>query len=100
KAIETPACFGQVMNLGNNEEISIKGLAEKIIEKTGSQSKIEYISYEAAYGEGFEDMQRRVPDLGKAKRLIGFQPTRSLNDIISDVTNEFREKLKTEPATA
>ena len=100
KAIETPACFGQVMNLGNSEEVSIKGLAEKVVKMTGSQSKIEYIPYEVAYGEGFEDMQRRVPDLEKAKRLIGYQPTRTLHDIITDVTNEFREKLKTEPATA
>ena len=100
KAIETPACFGQVTNLGNSEEVSIRGLAEKIVQMTGSRSEIEYIPYEVAYGEGFEDMQRRVPNLEKAKRLIGYQPTRSLNDIITDVANEFREKLKTEPATA
>lgn len=100
KAIETPACFGQVTNLGNSEEVTIKQLAEKIVQMTGSQSQIEYIPYEVAYGEGFEDMQRRVPNLEKAKRLIGYQPTRSLNDIITDVTNEFREQLKTEPATA
>jgi UDP-glucose 4-epimerase len=100
KAIETPECFGQVMNLGNPEEVSIKGLAEKVVEMTGSQSEIEYIPYEVAYGEGFEDMQRRVPDLQKAKRLIGYQPTRTLNEIITDVTNEFRDKLKSDPATA
>lgn len=100
KAIETPECFGQVMNLGNPEEVSIKELAEKVIAATGSNSKIDYIPYEVAYGAGFEDMQRRVPDLQKAKRLIGYQPTRTLNDIITDVVNEFRESLKTDSAGA
>src|SRR5215211_8122626 len=61
KAIETPACFGQVMNLGNNEEISIKDLAEKAIQITGSESELQYIPYNEVYGEGFEDMRRRVP---------------------------------------
>lgn len=100
KAIETPACFGQVMNLGNPEEITIKGLAEKILAVTGSTSTIDYIPYEIAYGEGFEDMQRRVPDIQKAKRLIGYQPTRTLDNIITDVVNEFRERLKTDSANA
>jgi UDP-glucose 4-epimerase len=100
RAIETPDCFGQVMNLGNPEEVSIKELAERVIEATGSKSKVEYIPYEVAYGAGFEDMQRRVPDITKAKRLIGFQPTRTLDNIITDVVKEFRDKLKTESASA
>ena len=88
------------MNLGNNEEVTIKELAEKIIEATGSSSRIDYIPYEVAYGAGFEDMQRRVPNLEKAKRLVGYQPTRTLNDIITDVTAEFRESLKTDSVSA
>ena len=100
KAIETPECFGQVMNLGNNEEVSIKELAEKVVAKTGSTSEIQYIPYEVAYGEGCEDMQRRVPNLEKAKRLVGYQPTRTLDNIITDVVNEFRETLKTDTANA
>lgn len=100
KAIETPECFGQVINLGNNEEVSIKGLAEKAIAMTDSQSEIRYIPYEEAYGEGFEDMQRRVPSLEKAKDLIGYQPTRTLDQIINDVAEQFREELKTETANA
>ncbi len=100
KAIETPECFGQVINLGNNEEVSIKGLAEKAIAMTDSQSKIRYIPYEEAYGAGFEDMQRRVPSLEKAKHLIGYQPTRTLEQIINDVAEQFREELKTETANA
>jgi UDP-glucose 4-epimerase len=100
KAMESPECFGQVLNLGNDEEVTIKGLAEKAIEMTGSTSKIRYIPYTEAYGEGFEDMQRRVPSLEKAQRLIGYQPTRKLEDIINDVADQFREELKTETAKA
>lgn len=100
KILETPACFGQVTNIGNAEEITIKGLAEKAIEMTGSRSEIRYIPYEEAYGEGFEDMQRRVPSLEKAKRLICYQPTRTLEQIINDVAEQFREELKTETANA
>ena len=100
KILETPACFGQVMNIGNPEEVTIKRLAEKAIEMTGSTSEIRYIPYEEAYGEGFEDMRRRVPSLEKAKRLIGYQPTRTLNEIINDVAEEFRKELKSETANA
>lgn len=89
KTLENPSCFGEVINLGNSEETTIKGLAEKAIEMTGSSSEIRYIPYEEAYGEGFEDMQRRVPSLEKAARLIGYKPTRTLEDIINDVSNEF-----------
>lgn len=100
KILETPACFGQVTNIGNAEEVTIKQLAEKAIEMTGSKSEIRYIPYEEAYGEGFEDMRRRVPSLEKAKRLIGYEPTRTLDQIINDVAEEFREELKTETANA
>lgn len=89
KLLDTPAAFGQVVNLGNNEEVSIKQLAERAIELTGSSSTLQYIPYEEAYGDGFEDMRRRVPSLEKAKKLIGYQPTRSLVDIINDVAEEY-----------
>ena len=92
KLLESPQCFGQVINLGNDEEVSILGLAEKAIELAGSKSEIRYIPYEEAYGDGFEDMRRRVPGLDKAKKLIGYQPTRSLTDIINDVAHEFRKE--------
>ena len=100
KALETPECFGQVMNLGTAEEVTIKQLAEKAIEMTGSTSEIKYIPYEEAYGEGFEDMQRRVPSIEKAQRLIGYQPTRTLEEIINNVAEQFREELKAESANA
>ena len=90
KLLQTPACLGQVINLGNDEETTIKALAEKAIEHTGSSSEIKYVSYEEVYGDGFEDMQRRVPSLEKARRLIGYKPTRSLSDIINDVAREYQ----------
>ena len=68
KVIETPECFGQVVNIGNAEEVTIKQLAEKAIALTNSKSEIKYIPYEEAYGEGFEDMRRRVPSLEKRVR--------------------------------
>ena len=100
KTLETPECFGQVINLGNDEEVSIKGLAEKAIAMTGSSSEITYLSYDKVYGEGFEDMQRRVPSLEKAKELVGYQPTRTLEDIINDVADEFRGNVKIESQSA
>jgi UDP-glucose 4-epimerase len=88
KLLETPECFGQVINLGNDEEVSIKELAERAQKLTNSTSDIRYLSYEEVYGDGFEDMQRRVPSLEKARKLIGYRPTRSLADIINDVAAE------------
>src|SRR6478672_7021917 len=87
-AMETPACFGQVVNFGSDREVSINDLAKRAIEMTGSKSEIRYVPYDQVYGEGFEDMQRRVPSLDKARRLIGYQPTRTLEDIINDVAAE------------
>ena len=100
RVIESPECFGQVINIGNAEEVTIKQLAEKAIELTGSTSEIRYIPYEEAYGEGFEDMRRRVPSLEKAKRLVGYEPTRTLNEIIYDVAKQFQDELKAETANA
>lgn len=90
KMIETPACFGQVINVGSDSEVTIRALADKAISMTGSTSAIIYKSYDEVYGDGFEDMQRRVPSLEKARRMIGYQPTRSLEDIINDVAAEMR----------
>lgn len=98
--IETPACFGQVVNLGNSEEVSINDLAKRAISLTGSSSEIKYLPYSEVYGEGFEDMQRRVPSLEKARRLIGYQPTRTLDDIINDVAAEMRASASAQAAPA
>ena len=91
KMLETPVCFGQVINIGNDEEVSIMGLADRAITLTGSSSEVKFVPYEEAYGEGFEDMRRRVPSLEKAKRLIGYKPTRTLDNIINDVAGEYRK---------
>lgn len=81
----TPAAYGQVVNLGSTEEITIRGLAELIIAETGSTSQIAMIPYSEVFGEGFEDMVRRVPSIEKAQRLIGWQPQHTLRQIIQDI---------------
>jgi UDP-glucose 4-epimerase len=77
--------IGQVFNVGNNQQISIEGLAQKIIEITGSKSKIIKVPYSQAYPEGFEDMQRRVPDILKIKNLLGWSPQKGLDQVIKDI---------------
>lgn len=92
KIIENQKAYGQVFNIGSQEEITIEGLAQKVIEITGSRSKIVRIPYEEAYEEGFEDMERRIPDTTKIRDLIGFEPTADLKSIIEDVVKYTREK--------
>jgi UDP-glucose 4-epimerase len=77
--------IGQVFNVGNNQQISIEGLAQKIIEITGSKSKIIKVPYSQAYPEGFEDMQRRVPDISKIKNVLGWSPQKGLDQVIKDI---------------
>lgn len=92
KLIEEPKAVGEVFNVGSQEEISIEQLAAKIIEFTRSRSKIKYLSYKSAYEEGFEDMQRRVPDTTKINKLIGFKPTYNLAGIIKDIVGYLKSK--------
>ncbi len=73
---------GEIFNIGSNEEISILNLAKKVIKISKSKSNIKFLSYDEAYEKGFEDMRRRVPDISKIKKYIGFEPKYSLNDII------------------
>lgn len=87
-----PDAVGQVFNLGSQEEISIQQLAEEVMRLTNSRSKIIYVPYDEAYEDGFEDMQRRIPDINKAFRLIGFKPSAELREILQMVIAEFREK--------
>lgn len=91
RLMEEPRAEGDVFNVGNDEEVSIQALAEKVKEMTGSASEIEYMSYEKAYGPGFEDMERRCPDLEKIKALIGYKPTQDLQAIIQSVIDYFKE---------
>jgi UDP-glucose 4-epimerase len=89
-----PAAYGKVFNLGSNREVSIRELAELVIAKTGSASKLRYVPYDEAYPPGFEDMQRRVPDTTRVASLIGFRASRTLEDILADVIDEQRLKLR------
>jgi UDP-glucose 4-epimerase len=83
--MESGRFYGEVFNIGTQQEISIAGLAEKVRELVGSTSEIKYIPYDEAYEEGFEDMQRRIPDISKIKDAIGWEPKRTLDQIIDDV---------------
>jgi UDP-glucose 4-epimerase len=90
--MEHPKAVGDVFNVGSQEEISIENLARKVIELTGSNSEIAYIPYDQAYEEGFEDMERRVPDISKVNRLIGFNLTFNLEEILRSVIEFYRVK--------
>ncbi len=80
-----PKARGEVFNIGNDEEVSIIALAERVKTLTGGKSSIRIVPYSEAYTAGFEDMVRRVPDLTKVRRLIGYYPTRNLDEILADV---------------
>jgi len=86
-----PSALGKVVNVGSTEEVTIKELALMVREMTGSESDIEYISYDKAYGPGFEDMKRRCPDITRIKELIGFQPKVNLRGIIQSVIDYYTE---------
>ncbi len=85
KMAQTDSTIGNVYNVGGTGEVTIKQLAEKVLEETGSTSEITYTPYSDAYPAGFEDIQRRVPDISKVKGAIGWSPTRDLKQIISDI---------------
>ena len=88
--IDSDKAIGQVFNVGNNHQISIMDLAKKVIEFTGSKSEIKKISYSDAYPAGFEDMQRRVPDISKIKNVLGWSPEVGLEQIIRDIADFHR----------
>ena len=88
--VQEPKAIGEVINIGNVEEVSIYGLAEKIKAMTGSASAIRLIPYEQAYESGFEDMPRRLPDLTKIRGMIGYEPRHTLDSILTDVIEYFR----------
>ena len=90
KLVNEPKAVGQVFNIGNKEEVTILKLAEIVKSLTGSASPIEFVPYDKAYEEGFEDMPRRVPDLTKVSQLVGYEPKVQLNEIITKVIDYFR----------
>ena len=83
--------IGKVINVGNDFEISINSLAQKIIAETHSKSNIMYVPYKEAYGDGFEDMERRVPNIDLINQLVGWKPKRDLSTIISDISEEMKK---------
>lgn len=83
--------IGKVVNIGNDFEISINGLAQKIINETSSRSEISYVPYKEAYGDGFEDMERRVPNLELISELVSWKPKRDLSTIIKDICLEMKK---------
>ena len=83
--------IGKVINIGNNSEISINGLAQAVISHTDSTSEVIYVPYEEAYGNGFEDMERRVPNIELISDLVGWKPKRNLLEIIEDVSAEMKK---------
>ncbi len=89
--INEPRAIGQVFNIGNGHEISIRELAEKVKAMTGSSSEIVTIPYEKAYEAGFEDMPRRVPDISRIRALIGYEPTVELDETLARVIEHFRQ---------
>jgi UDP-glucose 4-epimerase len=83
--MDSDKAIGEVFNVGNNQQISIMDLAKKVIAVTGSSSSIEMVAYEKAYPAGFEDMERRVPDISKIERVLGWKPQIELEQIIKDI---------------
>jgi UDP-glucose 4-epimerase len=92
KLVAAPAAIGQVINIGTEEEVTIADLARRVRDLSGSKSPIKLIPYEEAFDAGFEDMPRRVPDLGKVRAMIGYRPSKSLEDILVQVIDDFRRR--------
>jgi len=92
RLMETQHAVGEVVNVGNTEEVTIEGLAQLVKERTRSSSPIEFVPYDQAYEPGFEDMFRRVPSVEKLETLTGFRPRTSLVEIVDRVAAYFRER--------
>jgi len=92
KLVVEPMAIGQVINIGNIQEVTIRQLAERVRELAGSTSSIKLVPYDEAYESGFEDMPRSVPDLSKAEKMIGYKPRHTLDDILVQVIDYFRRK--------
>ena len=90
KLSQTDKAVGEVINLGSDKAITIENLAKMVKRAVRSKSEIQYISYDKAYEEGFEDMRRRVPDLRKIKKIMGYKPKYSLDDILKDVIDYYK----------
>jgi len=94
RLMDSERAIGEVVNVGNTEEITIEELAHRVKKRTGSSSPVEYVPYDRAYEPGFEDMMRRVPSVEKLHALTGFRPHTPLNEIIDRVAAFFRQKTE------
>jgi UDP-glucose 4-epimerase len=92
KLVNEPKSIGQVINIGNTEEVTMSRLAERVRDLSGSKSTIKLVPYDQAYESGFEDMPRRVPDLTRIRSLISYEPQHTLDDILAQVIDYFRKK--------
>ena len=90
--LDAPEALGEVYNIGNEHEITIYALAERVRDRVGSESEIVVIPYDEAYGEGFEDMERRQPDTTKIRDLLDWEPEKDMDEIIDDVVGFYRVK--------
>jgi UDP-glucose 4-epimerase len=90
--LDEPQTIGEIYNLGNPEEVTIFELAQRVIASAGSSSKISFVPFDEAYEAGFEEIRRRVPDITKIRRAIGFAPSATLDQIIASVIDSVREK--------
>lgn len=93
----TPEAYGRVFNIGTDQEVTIRSLAEQVIAATGSSSAIETVPYDSVYPVGFEDMVRRLPDVSRLESVTGFRPRRTLAQIISDIVEEKRAQMADGP---
>lgn len=91
RLMDCEQAYGQVVNVGSQEEISIVDLAHRVTEATESASELTFVPYAEAYAKGFEDMFRRIPDIAKIHELIGWKPSSDLNTIISDIIDSRRD---------
>ena len=99
RLVANDRAVGEVVNIGNDEEISVEDLALTVKRRTQSASSIAYVPYDQAYEPGFEDMPRRVPSLEKLRGLAGFRPATPLSEIIDRVVTHFQQKMESTPAS-
>ena len=92
--METENAVGEIFNVGSTQEISIRDLAQKVIDMTNSESNIEYVPYENVYGDGFEDMKRRIPDISKIRNFIGWEPKVYLDELLQMIIDHEKHAIR------
>ena len=99
RLVETPAAQGFVYNIGSDAPVSIRGLANEIIQRVDSKIEVQYLAYRDAYGDDFEDVRRRVPDVSRLEATIGYKPSMTLGQILDDIIRWKREQLATQASS-